>query len=103
MVKRRLNKIQIQKILQKYEEGISINRIIEEHGISQATFYNWKAKYGRFSFDNTHEINKLKEENERLKRMFADLSLEIVALKAQLEKRSQHPLASIFKKTTPFV
>ncbi len=87
MVKRRFNKIQIQKILQEYEEGAPIHQLIEENGISQATFYNWKAKYGRVSFDSSQELIKLKEDNERLKRMFADLSLENLALKTQLERQ----------------
>lgn len=88
MVKRRFNKAQIQKILEEYENDTPIHRIIKEHGISQATFYNWKAKYGRYSHSNSQEINKLKEENERLKRMFADLSLENESLKTQLNKNS---------------
>ncbi len=86
MVKRRFNKAQIIRILQKYEEGMSIHSIIEEYGISQATFYNWKAKYSRSSSNYIQELNKLKEDNERLKRMFADLSLENLSLKAQLKK-----------------
>ena len=88
MVKRRFNKSQIQNILQRYEDGLSIHQIIESYGISQATFYNWKAKYGRSSSDNMQELDKLKEDNERLKRMFADLSLENMYLKAQLKKNS---------------
>lgn len=89
MVKRRFNKTQIQKILQEYEEGSPIHKIIEEYGISQATFYNWKTKYGRISFNSSQELIKLKEDNERLKRMFADLSLENLSLKTQLEKQKK--------------
>jgi len=85
MVKRRFKKDQILKALQKYEEGMSIYQIIEEYGISQATFYNWRSKYASIDSSNTQEINKLKEDNERLKRMFADISLEYLSLKAQLE------------------
>lgn len=88
MVKRRFNKAQIIRILQKYEDGMSIHRIIEEYGISQATFYNWKAKYSRSSSNYIQELNKLKEDNERLKRMFADLSLENLSLKAQLKRHT---------------
>ena len=88
MVKRRFNKTQILKVLQKYEEGMSINHIIEEYGISQATFYNWKAKYSRSSSNYLQELNKLREDNERLKRMFADLSLENLSLKSQLKKHT---------------
>lgn len=87
MVKRRFNKIQIKEILQKYEDGIPIQQIMEECGISQATFYNWKAKYGRDSFNSSQELLKLKEDNERLKRMFADLSLENLSLRTELEKQ----------------
>ncbi len=88
MVKRRFNKSEIYKVLQQYEDGKSIQQIIEEQGISQATFYNWKAKYGSFSSNDMVNLNRLKEENDRLKRMFADLSLENLALRAQLEKRN---------------
>lgn len=88
MVKRRFNKSEIHKILQQYEDGKSIQQILEEQGISQATFYNWKAKYGSFSSNDMLNLNKLKEENDRLKRMYADLSLENLALRTQLEKRN---------------
>ncbi|HZH71858.1 MAG TPA: transposase [Mariniphaga sp.] len=86
MTRKRFKEYEIRKILQEYEDGTPIQQIIEQYGISQATFYNWKAKYrNQLLFDIQH-INKLKEDNERLKRMFADLSLENLALKAQLKK-----------------
>ena len=86
MTRKRFKEYEIRKILQDYEDGTPIQEIIEQYGISQATFYNWKAKYrNQLLFDIQH-INKLKEDNERLKRMFADLSLENLALKAQLKK-----------------
>lgn len=86
MTRKRFKEYEIRKILQDYEDGTPIHQIIEQYGISQATFYNWKAKYrNQLLFDIQH-INKLKEDNERLKRMFADLSLENLALKAQLKK-----------------
>lgn len=86
MTRKRFKESEISKILQAYEDGTPIQKIVEEYGISQATFYNWKAKYrNQLMFDIEH-INKLKEDNERLKRMFADLSLENLALKAQLNK-----------------
>ena len=89
MIKRRFKKDQILKALQKYEEGMSIYQIITEYGISQATFYNWRSKYASVDASNTQEINKLKEDNDRLKRMFADISLENLSLKVQLEKHHQ--------------
>jgi putative transposase len=88
MVKKRFSETEIQKILREYVDGVPISRIIEENGISQATFYNWKAKYSSFSSNDLEKLNKLREENDRLKRMYADLSLENLSLKAQLEKRN---------------
>ncbi len=88
MVKRRLNKSEIRKILQEYRDGKSIKQIIEEQGISQATFYNWRAKYTSQAPNDLQTLNKLKEENDRLKRMYADLSLENLLLKSQLEKQN---------------
>jgi len=86
MTRKRFKESEIRKILQAYEDGTPIHKIVEEYGISQATFYNWKAKYrNQLLYDSEH-IQKLKEDNERLKRMFADLSLENLALKAQLKK-----------------
>lgn len=87
MLKRRFKKSEIQKVLQEYKEGKTIQSIIKEYCISQATFYNWKAKYNSPSANDSLNIIKLKEENDRLKRMYADLSLENLMLKWQLEKR----------------
>ena len=87
MLKRRFKKSEIQKVLQEYKDGKTIQTIISEYGISQATFYNWKAKYNSPSANDSLHLIKLKEENDRLKRMYADLSLENLMLKWQLEKR----------------
>jgi len=87
MIKRRFKKSEIQKVLQEYNNGKTIQSIIKEYGISQATFYNWKAKYSSLSTNDSLTLTRLKEENDRLKRMYADLSLENLMLKWQLEKR----------------
>jgi putative transposase len=86
MIKRRFKKSEIQKVLQEYKNGMSIPDIIKQYGISQATFYNWRAKYSDNSSNDSLNLMKLKEENDRLKRMYADLSLENLMLKWQLEK-----------------
>lgn len=88
MVKKRFKKSEIAQILQENRDGKSIQQIIDEYGISQATFYNWRAKYGKSNSDELSMINKLKEENDRLKRMYADLSLENLILKSKLEKQN---------------
>ncbi len=87
MIKRRFKKSEIQKVLQEYKDGMSIKDIIKVYGISQATFYNWRAKYSKLSSDDSLNLIRLKEENDRLKRMYADLSLENLMLKWQLEKK----------------
>lgn len=90
MSRKRFNESEIHQILQEYKDGTPIPRIIEKYGISQATFYNWRSKYGNLSTSDIIQFNKLKEDNERLKKMFADLSLENMALKAKLKKRNDY-------------
>lgn len=90
MSRKRFNEAEIHEILQEYRDGINIPEIIDKYGISQATFYNWRSKYGNLSTSEMIEFNKLKEDNERLKRMFADLSLENQKLKAKLKKRDSY-------------
>jgi putative transposase len=87
MLKKRFKKSEIQKILQDYKNGMTIPKIINDYGISQATFYNWRAKYASLTNNDSLHLIKLKEENDRLKRMYADLSLENLMLKWQLEKK----------------
>jgi putative transposase len=90
MARKRLSKNQILQVLEKYKNGFSIKEIIEEYSISQATFYNWKAKYGDTGVRCSQELKTLKEDNERLKRMFADISLENIKLKALLQNLQSH-------------
>lgn len=85
MLKRRYKKSEIHKILKEYEDGKTIQSIIVDYSISQATFYNWRAKYLNSNSNDLSKLNKLKEENDRLKRMYAELSLENQWLKGQLE------------------
>lgn len=87
MANKRFKESEIQKILQEHKDGTSIQQIIKNYGISQATFYNWKAKYSRPSLADIQTMNNLREDHDRLKRMFADLSMEYLLLKAQLKKK----------------
>jgi putative transposase len=86
MTKKRFAESQIYRILQENESGVPIPNLIKKYGISQATIYNWKAKYGGMNISEIHRLNELEEENDRLKRMFADLSLENLILKGKLER-----------------
>lgn len=75
MKKARFTESQIISILSKQEKGISVADICSEHGISIATFFNWKGKYGEMSPNQLRKLKELEIENARLKRMYADLSL----------------------------
>jgi len=86
MTKKRFAELQIYRILQENKSGASILSLIKKYGISQATIYNWRAKYGGMNISEIHRLNELEEENDRLKRMFADLSIENLILKGKLEK-----------------
>jgi putative transposase len=85
MSKKRFNESEIHKILQEYKNDTPISTIIKKYGISQATFYNWKSKYSNLSNSDLIQLHKLKEDNERLKLMFAELSLENLELKVKLK------------------
>jgi len=87
MKKSRFTESQIISILNQQEQGMKVRDICREHGISDATFYNWKAKYGGLSVSELARIKELEAENARLKRMYADLSLVHNALKDAVEKK----------------
>lgn len=83
----RFSETQILKILKQQEAGVQTADICREHGISQATFYSWKAKYSGMEASDIQRLRELEAENARLKRMFADLSLEHQILKEVVEKK----------------
>lgn len=87
MKKSRFTEGQIIRILKEQEQGRKVVDICREHGISDATFYNWKAKYGGMDPNQLKRLKELEQENSRLKRMYADLSLVHNALKDTMEKK----------------
>ena len=87
MKKTRFTESQIVAAIKKQERGIAVKDICRELSISDATFYNWKAKYGGMEASDIKRMKQLEEENAKLKRMFADLSLENRALKDVIEKK----------------
>ncbi len=87
MSRKRYREEQIHKVLMEYENGSSIQDLVNKYGISQATFYNWKNKYKGLSVSEISKINLLEEENDKLKRMFAELSLENMSLKRIIERK----------------
>ena len=87
MKRKNFSETQIVSILQMQESGRSVKDICREHGISDATFYNWKAKYGGMEVSEVQRMKELQDENARLKRIVANLTLEIDAVKNVLEKK----------------
>ncbi len=87
MKKTRFTEEQILRILKEHEAGKKVLDLIREHGISDATFYNWKNKYGGMQVHELHKMKALESENSKLKRIVADLNLENFALKDLIEKK----------------
>ena len=87
MKKSRFSETQIIKILKEQESGKTVNDICRGYGISQATFYNWKSKYGGMEVSDLKRLKALEEENRRLKQMYAELSLDHKILKDVIEKK----------------
>ena len=86
MKKSRYTEEQIIAILKQHEAGVKTSDLCREHGISDATFYNWKAKYGGLDVSEAQRLRQVEEENRRLKGLVADLSLDKEALKAVIRK-----------------
>ncbi len=78
---------QILGILKEQEQGLKVAEICRKHGISDATFFNWKNKYSGMSLNELKRMKELEYENSQLKRMFANLSIENQAMKDLLSKK----------------
>lgn len=83
----RFSEAQIVAIIQQQQTGATVAQIIREHGISEATFYNWKQKYGGMQVSEVKRLKDLEDENRRLKKMYAELSLEHEVVKEALRKK----------------
>ena len=76
MKKSKFTEAQIVFAIKQSEQGVKVDEICRKMGISDATFYNWKKKYGGMGVSELRELRQLKEENAKLKQMVADLSLD---------------------------
>jgi putative transposase len=87
MKRSRFTQEQIIGILREQEAGASVLDLCRRHGLSSATFYKWKAKYGGLDVSEARRLKALEDENTKLKRMLADAMLDNVALKDLLGKK----------------
>ena len=87
MKKSRFTESQIVKILKEFEAGRMVKEVCREYGMSDATYYNWKAKYGGMEASDIKRLKELEDENRKLKQMYAELSLEYKVLKDVIEKK----------------
>ena len=86
MKRSRYSEEQIVGILKQHEAGVKTAELCRQHGISAGTFYAWKAKYGGLDVSDAQRLKRLEEENAKLKRVVADLTLDNVVLKDLVSK-----------------
>ena len=83
----RFTETQIVAILREADGGITVRDLCRKHGVSDATYYKWKSKYGGLDASDLKRLRELEAENSQLKRMYAELSLENNALKDLITKK----------------
>ena len=88
MRKSRYTESQIIRILKEVEGGRAVKEVCREYGVADATYYNWKSKYGGMEASDIRKLKELDDENRRLKRLYANLSLEHDALKDVRSQKS---------------
>lgn len=87
MKKSKFTPNQIADILKEFDNGKKVEEITRDHGISKAAFYKWRQRYGGLEASELKRIKQLEEENARLKRMYANLALDLETAKQIIEKK----------------
>ncbi|SCB46710.1 putative transposase [Rhizobium miluonense] len=87
MKKQRFTEEQIIAVLKEQEAGAKVSDLCRKYGISDATFYNWKAKYGGMEVSEAKRLKALEDENARLKKLLAEQMLDAAALRELLSKK----------------
>ena len=87
MKRKRFSEEQIIGVLKEHEAGAKTAELCRKHGISDATFYNWKSKYGGLDVSEARRLRSLESENAKLKKLLAEAHLDNAALKDLLTKK----------------
>ena len=87
MKRSRFTEEQIVAILREQEAGMATAELCRKHGVSSATFYKWKAKFGGLDVSEAKRLKALEDENRRLKKMYAEMSMQAELLKEALGKK----------------
>lgn len=87
MKRSKFSSAEIVQILKAFEGGKSVDELSREHGFSRQTFYTWRKKYGGMEAQELHRIKELEQENARLKKMYANLALDLDMAKYIIEKK----------------
>ncbi len=83
----RFTETQILAILRQAEGGVPVSELCREHGMSTASFYKWRSKYGGMDASMISQMKALEDENRRLKKMYAEMSMQAELLKEALGKK----------------
>ena len=87
MKKSQFSPTQIASILKEFDGGKTAEEISREHGVSKASLYKWRQRYGGMEASELKRIKELEEENTRLKRMYSNLAMELDVAKYTIEKK----------------
>ncbi len=87
MKQKRFSETQIMQILKQAEQGVPVSELCRAHGMSSASFYKWRSKYGGMDASMISQMKAMADENHRLKRMYAEMSMQNDLLKEALGKK----------------
>jgi len=87
MKRKRFTEVQIIAILEEHEAGVPVAELCRKHGVSDASIYKWKAKFGGMEVSEAKRLKQIEDENAKLKRLLADAMLDNTALKDLLGKK----------------
>ena len=88
MTRRQFSEEQILGVLEQLEEGVKMAELCKVHGVSPATVYRWRSRFSRFATSESQRLRQVEDENQRLKQLVADLSLDCEALRAAVRRRA---------------